>query len=177
MLLSWGFLIPCSIACSLFLRRTDESLVFFRVHYIVAGVGMMLAIAGWIISCRQFETLQSPGWSKAYAHGILGTIVMVTSILLILIYPCMGKPLDNRTISQKIVAALHTVFGYGIVLLAWITCYLGTRITWVYDAPFLTAFLGSLVAFLLVVTLLYKVQIQQRTTTSSQEEQQRLLPK
>ena len=175
MLVSWGFLIPCSIACSFFLRRMDsDSLVFFRVHYLVAAVGMIIAIAGWIISCRQFDTMEN-GWSKAYAHGMLGTIVMVASIVIILMYPCMGKPINAyRSISQKIVAALHTFLGYGIVLLAWITCYIGTRITWIYDGPFLIGFLGCLAAFLLVaLSLHYKSRIQQGT----HEDQQQLLPK
>ena len=180
MLLAWAVLIPISIACSSLLRRRDDlaspSLVFFRVHYVIAGAGIVVAIAGWVIGFRQFDTLNvGPSWSKAYVHGILGTLVMCAAVLNALAYPFMGKPIEaNRSSSKKMVALLHRYLGYGLVILGWITCYLGTRITWVYDSAFLLGFVGCLVAVSLGILVLFRKSQSQPGAT--QDEQQQLLP-
>lgn len=176
MLLAWGFVLPVSIVCSIALRRrSPNSLVFFRVHYIIAALGMILAIAGTIIGFKNFDTFQSTS-AMAFAHGLVGAIVMCLAIVSILLYPCMGKPQPElRTIFQRIVAVIHSGLGYSIVLLGWITCAMGTRITWIYDAPFLKGFIGCLALFFFVAAILW-IDLIRAQRNASDAERRQLLP-
>jgi len=138
MILSWGLLLPLAAAFSFWLRRTpstriaanpSSNLTFFRIHYMLAGTGAILAIAGWVIASRNFSTMK---WTDNM-HGILGTIVMVGAVINILLYPAMGKPVEEtRTARQNVVALFHTYSGYTLIVLSWITCYLAARYATTY---------------------------------------------
>lgn len=137
MILSWGLLVPLAASFSFWLRRTpstilnasSSTLAFFRIHYMTAGMGAILAIAGWVIACRNFERMK---WTDNM-HGILGTVVMIGAVFNILLYPAMGKPVqETRTARQNVVALIHTCSGYALILLAWITCYLAARYAMAY---------------------------------------------
>ncbi|CAB9506704.1 expressed unknown protein [Seminavis robusta] len=116
MLMAWAVLIPCSVACSMLLRR-DDSLLFFRVHYILAGLGVLLAIIAWILVAHSSSTHQ--------AHPIMGTCVMSITIAIILLYPVMGKPSLPRNPKQQIVVLLHKGLGSLLFVMAVVTFVLG----------------------------------------------------
>jgi len=148
MLLSWGLILPLAAICSFGLRRAQANeLTFFRIHHMFAGTGIMLAITGWFVACRNFG---AASW-KDNPHGLLGTIVMVGSICNIMVYPLMGKPVEEmRNQRQKIVAVIHLSTGYTLILLAWVAIYLAARYEMVYMAELVACWITLLGAAVLL---------------------------
>jgi hypothetical protein len=200
LLVAWCFLIPCSIAGSVFLKQSSSSLFYFRFHYITVAFGMMLAVFGYAIGIRSFDTLFPPPqqpysshfWNKAFLHALLGIVVMWGAMLNTLLYLVMGKPpmdilaFDERPRYKKMAQSIHRYMGYIITGLAILTCGIGTRITCVYDDVFGIAYLIAIGASGIVILALYWWNRQQRTTrtttianyessSGTAEERQRLL--
>jgi hypothetical protein len=202
LLVAWCFLIPCSIAGSVFLKQSSSSsLFYFRFHYITVAFGMMLAVFGYVIGIRSFDTLFPPPhhpdyrshfWNKAFLHALLGIVVMWGAMLNTLLYLVMGKPptdilaFDERPRYKKMAQSVHRYMGYIITGLAILTCGIGTRITWVYDNVFGMAYLIAMGSSGIVILALYGWNRQQRPTRTTTianyesssgtvEERQRLL--
>jgi hypothetical protein len=195
LLVAWCFLIPCSIAGSVFLKSSSQrsSLLYFRFHYIVAAFGMMLAVFGYAIGIRSYDTLFQPPpqryyhHSQAFLHAILGIVVMWGAVLNTILYLVMGKPpvdllaFDERPRYKKMARSIHRAMGYVITGLAILTCGIGTRITWVYNDAFLIAFFIVIGASFIITVLLWYHH--RRTTTmannccesGTEEERQRLV--
>ena len=74
MMLSWGILLPLG-ACIAYLGRYRDPM-WFIVHRAVQGMGLSLALSGFLIAVTQFNVFSHDYSPMAKAHGSMGIGVM-----------------------------------------------------------------------------------------------------
>lgn len=171
MILAWALLIPCGVACGKFLRQPD-SLIFFRIHYLVAAVGVLLAIVAWILPLTTTSTTSASSSNAHYYHKLLGKAIMWIALVNVLLYPAMGKPSTTRSGRQIVAVLTHLSLGYMLILAAFGNCVLGIHgkktSSWWYG--------GLAVAWAISLTVGGKLWAKTRQPANGVGETQRLLP-
>jgi len=127
MLIAWGWLLPTgAIFAKLSKHRPGD--LWFKVHRIVQVLGLLLALAGWIIALNEFTVFQSKGESN-YHHGVMGITVMTLGLIQpinALIRPKAAKDGQAKSPARKIWEYIHKGTGWIALLLAVPTIVLGT---------------------------------------------------
>eukprot|EP00122_Pirum_gemmata_P014207 Pgem_evm1s13244 len=128
MLIAWGFLLPTGVIIAIFFKHRPNGL-WFHIHRICNIVGLILAIAGWIIALINFDVFNS-GLTKSSFHGGLGMVVMVLGIL----QPLNGliRPHkengEKRSVRRIVWEIVHRGSGYVCLIAAVITIAIGTTL-------------------------------------------------
>mmetsp|Transcript_21030 Transcript_21030/g.44116 ORF Transcript_21030/g.44116 Transcript_21030/m.44116 type:complete len:437 (+) Transcript_21030:271-1581(+) len=79
MMVSWGFLLPSGTLLAKFYKHRPDGL-WFKLHRAIQTVGLLLALAGWIIALMNFNVFKDYGF-RNYQHGICGMVVMILGLL------------------------------------------------------------------------------------------------
>jgi len=152
MLLSWGFLLPAGVIVAKFLRHKDP--LWYRVHRTLQPVGLLVAIAGWILALATFGhyVFDSHALTGMTTHGILGSIVMILGIqqpLNAVLRPHKERG-EERSMIRKVWELLHKGSGYVAVLLG-IVQIAGGIVLLPYPSTGFAAGLGVSLGLLLVL--------------------------
>jgi uncharacterized membrane protein len=129
MLIAWGFLLPMGAFAARFLKHRPDGL-WFHIHKASQVVGLLFAIAGWIIALRNFNVFADIGYNN-YRHGICGMVTMVLGLLQPLnaiIRPHAPNGDEAKPPSRFFWELVHKGGGYLAVVLAVATIILGTLI-------------------------------------------------
>lgn len=134
MLIGWGLLLPLGSMLARFLKHRPDSL-WFKLHRVVQTVGLIVALAGWIIALKNFDVF-TPGNQgyNSYKHGVAGMVTMCLGLLQPLnavlrphhAAPGGGGQEEAKTKRRIIWEYFHKGTGYAALLLAVVTIGYGT---------------------------------------------------
>ena len=165
MVLAWAFLFPIGILIARFLKITPkqdwpnqlDNQIWWHSHWILQSLGgIAVAVAAYLIWASQGTSL------VARIHHLAGWLVIggcTFQIVSGLLRGSKGGPTDLRpdgsmrgdhfdmTLRRRIFERVHKSLGYGAILLAWVTTFLGL---WLANAP-VWMFVGLAVWFLSVM--------------------------
>lgn len=171
MLISWGFLLPFGVLAARFLRK-EENALWFKIHRLVQPLGLLLALTGWIVAfASPFDVLGSGIYDAQFAHGLLGTIVMILGTLQpINAYFRPHLPENEEETpsrERRMWEIAHKSTGYIAVVAGIVNCFIGMALSGKFEDYFFIALVAS-VSFLIVFAV--GAYCRQRHTTQSKEE-------
>ena len=140
MIIGWGFLLPTGVASARFLKHRPNA-IWFKAHRIVQVLGLLVALAGWIIALAKFSVFGSPG-TNSYKHGVLGMTVMVLGLLQPLnafFRPHAPEAGERIPMKRLLWEILHKSSGYITILLAAVTIIYGTVVIFGHNTEFQAA--------------------------------------
>lgn len=80
MFVSWGFLIPLGAITAKFYKH--RSPIWFHLHRVIQTLGLILALAGWVIALHELEPFGGDAvTTNVRVHGIIGCTVMTIGLL------------------------------------------------------------------------------------------------
>jgi hypothetical protein len=129
MLIAWGWLLPSGVIFAKMLKHRPNG-TWFTFHKILQPLGLVVAIAGWSIALRNFNTLKDVG-APSYRHAVCGMTVMIGGLLQPLnaiFRPPPPEPEDTKMTTRLIWEIVHKGLGWVTILLALATIALGTTI-------------------------------------------------
>jgi len=126
MLTSWGVLLPLGVMIALTGRHRDP--LWFHLHRGCQCLGLVLALAGWILALSQFSVFSTGGTRTSFLHACLGCTVMSLGLLqplnaLLRPHKDTDAPRSTMRFAWEL---LHKSFGYVAVVLSIVTIVLGT---------------------------------------------------
>eukprot|EP00537_Pseudo-nitzschia_pungens_P006476 CAMPEP_0172358244 /NCGR_PEP_ID=MMETSP1060-20121228/2570_1 /TAXON_ID=37318 /ORGANISM="Pseudo-nitzschia pungens, Strain cf. cingulata" /LENGTH=577 /DNA_ID=CAMNT_0013079357 /DNA_START=154 /DNA_END=1887 /DNA_ORIENTATION=+ len=128
MLIGWGYLLPSgTLVAKFFKHRLDGA--WFRFHRIIQTIGLLLALAGWIIALANFNVFLDYGQTN-FRHGVCGMIVMILGLLQPLnafFRPHPPEGDEAKSKARTIWEVVHKTSGWVAVALAVPTIVLGTK--------------------------------------------------
>ena len=130
MMVSWGFLLPSGTLIAKFYKHRPDGL-WFKLHRAIQTLGLILALAGWIIALVNFNVFKDYGY-RNFQHGVLGMVVMILGILQplnALIRPHAPESEDEAKSTMRVAWEIwHKASGWLAVVLAVPTIVLGTML-------------------------------------------------
>lgn len=127
MMVAWGFLLPSGTLLAKFYKHRPDGL-WFKLHRGIQTLGLLLALAGWILALVNFSVFKDVGFNN-YRHGICGMVVMILGILQplnALIRPHAPEGDEEKSTTRLLWEIWHKSSGWIAVLLAVPTIVLGT---------------------------------------------------
>eukprot|EP00980_Cylindrotheca_fusiformis_P030371 scaffold24719_cov147-Cylindrotheca_fusiformis.AAC.1 len=129
MLTAWGFLLPLGAFVARFFKHRPNG-KWYLYHKTMQVVGLILALAGWIIALHNFDVFADVGYNN-YRHGICGMVTMVLGLLQplnALIRPHPPSEGEIKSSLRQLWEVVHKGSGYVAILMAAATIILGTKI-------------------------------------------------
>jgi hypothetical protein len=127
MLIGWGWLIPSGVIIAKLFKHRPNGL-WFQAHRVIQTLGLLFALAGWIIALSQFTTLNDVG-ERTYTHAVMGMVTMCLGLfnpLNAVIRPHAPEMNEDKSTTRFVWESVHKFSGYGAIILAIPTIGLGT---------------------------------------------------
>jgi uncharacterized YccA/Bax inhibitor family protein len=155
MFISWGLILPFGVLFARYTKSLKDNL-WFTIHRPSQGIGFLLSLAGIIIAYY----MVGPTFTMFRAHGILGTIIFIFSIIQIVVaifrpHKDQGKRVTNERYAFEI---FHQWNGRLLVLSAVAQIFLGIEAIGYHKAnPWLIPLYAALVGLTLGVVIIVEI--------------------
>jgi Eukaryotic cytochrome b561 len=125
MTIAWGILLPVSVIFARLYRhktpRVGENAWWYRKHKLYGYLGVALTVAGF--GCGVYMKMGSTHFNSV--HSKTGLAVVALAVLQGTVGLAGSKHVISR--SSKVVWLCHKILGYGGIVLAMVTIFLGLR--------------------------------------------------
>jgi protein-S-isoprenylcysteine O-methyltransferase Ste14 len=172
-LAAWAFVLPLGIVLARGLRHRPNTW-WFKAHFALQPIGLIFAIAGWIVALKSFPVFEEREHSE-YVHAVLGTTAVSIGIFQAInasLRPHAPEDNKEKSTLRTVWEVVHKGLGCIGVILGIVAMALGIKLMDEHQNQLWAAYIAGLVVVALVAFLLIfdKALYKRKEETEAQKE-------